>query len=530
MNGFQSPDIPAIYCYLFVLFVGTVVARARVNTFLGRYPDRWAFSATWSLFAAYCLLPLLLFWFLDYTAVIHDTTLFAALAVAVLYPQIFAGGVDGIAMPGQTAALWKPFEAWTKVVDERIRTRNKTYIDRFEEQLRSNIASRQQAEDELETLARERSQNLTQLESDLAPLRLAVQQNQPGASRRFVDRVWRELRLAEPENYGYLLRQRGLIGWGTYWWWLAKGRAKLVSWTVLFVALVLGVWAGIEILGLTTDHPERVVFYYRWRFEKEGVTDRDRFRSRMYLARVIHDHPERAKDILPRLAEDLRFKNVSSDQVKRTLDLVRESHSPDVDEASIGPLIEDLREDNIDLRRHVQELLLTLQEQDYAARPVDEILKTWMPKENETPADIENIIKAWRAWKNAPPKPSNPVQASIVNTGKAELPGLMFDFNKATIKPESEPVLQQAAQALKDDPAWKLEIQGYTDNVGSDQYNLQLSQRRAEAVRLALEPRPGVGQGRLVAKGFGATHFKASNDTEQGRAQNRRVQLVKIGP
>ena len=279
MNGFQSPDIPAIYCYLLVLFVGTIVARSRVNTFLGRYPDRWAFSATWSLFAAYCALPLVLFWFLDYTAVIHDTTLFAALAVAVLYRQIFAGGVDGIAMPGQTAALWKPFEAWTKVVDERIRTRNKRYSDRFEERVRANIASSQQAEDDLETLARERSQNPPQLEQDLGPLRLAVQQNQPGASRRLVDRLWRELRVAEPENYGYLLRQRRLIGWGTYWWWLAKGRAKLVSWTVLLAVLVLGVWTAVEILELTTDHPERVVFYYRWRFEKEGATDRDRFRS-----------------------------------------------------------------------------------------------------------------------------------------------------------------------------------------------------------------------------------------------------------
>ena len=118
----------------------------------------------------------------------------------------------------------------------------------------------------------------------------------------------------------------------------------------------------------------------------------------------------------------------------------------------------------------------------------------------------------------------------MAQTGTAELPGLLFDFDKATIKPESEPVLQQVAQILKHNPAWKLQIEGYTDNIGSDRYNLQLSQKRAEAVQVALEPRPGVGQGRLVAKGLGATNFKESNDADQGRAQNRRVQLVKLGP
>jgi hypothetical protein len=398
MNGFQSPDIQAYYCYLVVLIVGTLVARARVNALLGRYRDRWAFSGTWTLFAAYTTLPLALFWFLDYTAITHDTTLFAALVVAALYPQIFAGGVQGITLPGQTAALWKPFEAWTKVIDKRISQRNKVYNDRFEEQVRTKIATDPQMEVKLLNLAQERSPHLDALTQALMPLQQAMAANAPGAQRRLVDRLWKELRLAESENYGYLIWQRGIIPWRTYWWWLARGRAKLVSWTALVLIVGFGVGAVTELVTKRDEYPELMIAYHRWRFEKGGGTDKDKFRSWRYLTHLLKGRPDLGKAIFPRLLEDLKFKAITAEQVKRTLSLVRDTHRPEVDEFSVDALIEDLRGDNLDLRRDVQELLLDLQKEDYPDHPVSAALAAWAPKESDTAGEIESYIGQWQAW------------------------------------------------------------------------------------------------------------------------------------
>src|SRR2546425_1150397 len=108
MEQITSPDLPAWLCYLLVLSVGMLVARENVNRLLASYPGHWSFGNTWALFWARAAIPVVLFWFLDYTAALRDTALFAALAVAIGYRQIFAGGIQGIAMPGQTPRLWQP--------------------------------------------------------------------------------------------------------------------------------------------------------------------------------------------------------------------------------------------------------------------------------------------------------------------------------------------------------------------------------------------------------------------------------------
>ena len=107
------------------------------------------------------------------------------------------------------------------------------------------------------------------------------------------------------------------------------------------------------------------------------------------------------------------------------------------------------------------------------------------------------------------------------------LRGVHFDFNKSEIRPEDEPVLDEAASTLKAQPDVRVNVDGYCDSIGKAQYNLKLSQLRAASVAGYLE-RAGISAGRLIARGFGKTNFVASNDTDQGRAQNRRVELVPL--
>jgi outer membrane protein OmpA-like peptidoglycan-associated protein len=124
-------------------------------------------------------------------------------------------------------------------------------------------------------------------------------------------------------------------------------------------------------------------------------------------------------------------------------------------------------------------------------------------------------------------KPVNLVEKQLTEQKRAVTYGIYFDFNKDTIKPESEPVLKEIVQAMTDNPDWKLTVEGNTDNIGGDAYNLDLSKRRAAAVKEALVTRYQIGADRLSTNGFGASHPVETNDTLEGRARNRRVELTR---
>lgn len=110
--------------------------------------------------------------------------------------------------------------------------------------------------------------------------------------------------------------------------------------------------------------------------------------------------------------------------------------------------------------------------------------------------------------------------------GKQAIYGIFFDFDKADIKPESKPQLEEMAKLLQANPALKVYIAGHTDNQGALDYNIGLSQRRAEAVVRALSTQYGIAAARLTARGLGPLAPVTSNATEDGRAKNRRVELV----
>jgi hypothetical protein len=104
--------------------------------------------------------------------------------------------------------------------------------------------------------------------------------------------------------------------------------------------------------------------------------------------------------------------------------------------------------------------------------------------------------------------------------------GILFDFNKATLRPDSNPVLQKVLALLQSRPTLKLEVQGHTDNVGSDDYNLKLSDARATTVADWLIAK-GIAADRVTAKGYGLRQPIADNGGDEGRAKNRRVELKK---
>ncbi len=105
------------------------------------------------------------------------------------------------------------------------------------------------------------------------------------------------------------------------------------------------------------------------------------------------------------------------------------------------------------------------------------------------------------------------------------LRGVHFDFNKSKIRPGDAAVLDEAAATLKANPNVTINDNGYCDAIGSEEYNFKLSDRRSNAVVDYLV-KAGIPSNQLIPHGYGKTDFLATNKTAEGRAQNRRVELV----
>ena len=118
-------------------------------------------------------------------------------------------------------------------------------------------------------------------------------------------------------------------------------------------------------------------------------------------------------------------------------------------------------------------------------------------------------------------------KSGLNSTGHVEVPGIFFDTGKSVLKPESDAAVAEIAKLLQADPALKVYVVGHTDNVASLALNMSLSKARADAVVQALVTKHGIAVARLTGQGVGPLCPVASNDAEDGRAKNRRVELVK---
>lgn len=137
--------------------------------------------------------------------------------------------------------------------------------------------------------------------------------------------------------------------------------------------------------------------------------------------------------------------------------------------------------------------------------------------------DISQMIKI-----DFPPQTAqqaSTMEQDLAQKKPVEIYGIYFDFNSATIKPDSEAVLKQISDILHKNPDWKLSVAGHTDNIGDAATNQTLSEHRAAAVKEALVSRYGIAADRLTTRGYGASKPVEPNTTLQGRARNRRVEL-----
>jgi outer membrane protein OmpA-like peptidoglycan-associated protein len=139
--------------------------------------------------------------------------------------------------------------------------------------------------------------------------------------------------------------------------------------------------------------------------------------------------------------------------------------------------------------------------------------QVWIVEEEEMEQDIVVDAKSMMSDINA--------------QGRVALYGIYFEFDKSEVKPESDPTLKEISKLLAENPKLKLYVVGHTDNVGDFSYNMKLSQSRADAVVKDLISKYGVDKNRLTPAGVGPLAPVTTNDTEEGKAKNRRVELIK---
>ena len=116
----------------------------------------------------------------------------------------------------------------------------------------------------------------------------------------------------------------------------------------------------------------------------------------------------------------------------------------------------------------------------------------------------------------------------LITEGKFVTRGILFDVNSEKIKPESYGVLKEISTVLNENPDVKVKIVGHTDADGDDNSNMDLSKRRAEAVKASLVKDFGINMGRLESDGKGETQPMDKNTTAEGKANNRRVEFIKL--
>jgi outer membrane protein OmpA-like peptidoglycan-associated protein len=155
------------------------------------------------------------------------------------------------------------------------------------------------------------------------------------------------------------------------------------------------------------------------------------------------------------------------------------------------------------------------------AKPKPQTL--WTPREDDEGDD--------RFVDERPPPPSPPpvdeAPAPAVLAPQMVLEGVTFALDSAEIQPASEAALARAAQLLRDNPSARVEIAGHTCDLGSDDYNLKLSQARATAVADWLVAH-GIDRSRFEVRGYGNTQPKVANDSEANRALNRRIEFRRL--
>jgi hypothetical protein len=406
-----SPDIEAWIAYLLVALSGGWVARRQVRRRLADMPHAWRVPHTWFLFLIYLLVPILLYWVLDRTSAIIDTSMMSALLVGFGYERIMAGtntedgtGSAGVAAPGPVRSIWAPLLAYADEIAAKVRdTLNREASHELALAIK-DVAADPARLDKLAQLARVRTADLAAFDARIKTIDdtygpISEEETRVRKTRAYMAQVMAE------EDYKGLLAERGVIDSG--WWQRASGSGEAIA-RLIGVALIVAVlaWALVgekRVFSMTGSlWSDAVVAYRLWRIEKPNATDANLVRARDRLGELLAD-PRQRDAVVVGLARALQAPGLSSQRADRLLQVLVANRAVfgDSQQALAARLIDALHADSPDVRTRINNALLFLAGQaglDNA--PEIARVRQWSAQTTDTMVEIEEQIVNWRRiWK-----------------------------------------------------------------------------------------------------------------------------------
>jgi hypothetical protein len=386
-----SPDLEAFCCYGLVLLLGLAVAWSQVSRRLGKLPGQWIMVNTWLLFFAYTFVPVLLFWFLDRTNAVHDTSLFAAVLVGFGYQQILTGSLGSIRASGDVSKFWQPFGVWADNISDRIRERIIANSSRFDERILSTIRTDDAKFASLKAVSLVHAADPAALNKSLEDIAATKSiLADAGVRAKQAAFLYQSLQQGSPQQFEYLLYKNDVISKKWYLWYAMEWRSKT---TAILVALVLlasavgGVWG----IGTPLNHAR----YYIWRLHKDNATDYDRFRARSKLLGYLITTPS----AYSQLVHVLKVPSLPVKTAESILGLIVETRQSaaksGVDLQAL--LVDALRTENSDIRNRIQKVLVYLAKDRGSAVPSD--LETWQSDPKYSATDVDKIAGEWSRVK-----------------------------------------------------------------------------------------------------------------------------------
>ncbi len=358
-----SPDVEACICYCIVLVVGAFVGAGQIRQRIGQIEGIWLLPRTWLLLVIYIALPVILFWLLDRTSAINDTSVFAAILVGFSYERIITGGNQTIRAPGDVSQFWSPFLAYSDRIANLVRDQDARRRRRLADRIVTAIGVDEKRITALEDLAKKYSSDIKALEVQLANIADTAKTRGAAAAEEEKVRALYNVMLTAPDQHDQL-REKGVIDWDVYW--LDVRGVKSIAKMVLSAVVV------IAILVVTISHfwkpniKEQIANYYLWRIGKANSTANDQFRTRQNLMLFLkNSDPSLTTFVNERLASLLRQPGLPMERVDLVLQVILQSRGQFTgpSESSMPPmLVEALRAVNVDTRTRINDALKFLAE------------------------------------------------------------------------------------------------------------------------------------------------------------------------
>lgn len=406
-----SPDVEAYICYLTLIVVSGISAAVNIYQMLGSIPRRgiWTIGRTWFLFGLYILIPVALFWLLDRTSAISDTSLLSAILVGFSYDQIMRNQITSISVATKVSTLLKPLQTWAEEAAKRVRLRLKNNDALAKEKLFTVLEKDNKKFEVFAQLVYSKTDRKLKLGEKLdeianSPPSLSVFANKPPADFNLyryaqIQILYDELRLSKPDTFEYFLKKEKIIGKERYWWKKHGGKVVAGLFIVLFVGILAGGYFLFNIQGVSTT-------YYRWRLYKPNTTAVDQHRALSYFSAWI-DTTKTPQKALDNLHHALSSPQIALVSIERILFLVRTKRDTLSQQQEVDFLLKALSIERPEVRSRVHETMEFLAGQ--WGYEVDPGLHDALPDASASLLKVEEFITDWeKFWKSPTKKPAPP--------------------------------------------------------------------------------------------------------------------------